>query len=158
MLFFTRFANCVRSERSTSAATGGGDAAAETERGGREGERCEWLARRRRRRGRATQGERSAPLAKHIRGASASARTNVQRIVRVRLREQDDEACDDRSQVEHGLPLRPENVEAHVAVEVDVRMEELRETSARRAPYTDNCGAEAHGGGERTGAPWTGAG
>jgi len=49
----------------------------------------------------------------------------VQRITRVRLEEQKLQAHDDGVQVEHGLPIFAQNVEADLALEIDVGVVDL---------------------------------
>ena len=46
----------------------------------------------------------------------------VQRIIWVGLNEQEDETKNDSIDAEHGFPIVTQNVKAHVAVHVDIRM------------------------------------
>ena len=50
----------------------------------------------------------------------------VQRVIRVRLNEKEDETEDDGVDSKYGLPVIAQNVEAHITVRVDVRMIDLR--------------------------------
>lgn len=49
----------------------------------------------------------------------------VQRVARVRLEEQELQADHHRVQVQHGLPVLAQDVQAHVPLEVDVRVVDL---------------------------------
>lgn len=49
----------------------------------------------------------------------------VQRITRIRLEEQELQANNHRVQVEHRLPVLAQDVQAHVALEIDVRVVDL---------------------------------
>ena len=52
-------------------------------------------------------------------------RNFVQRVISVWLSEEDEEASDHSSDVEDGLPLGSQDIQAHVPIKVNVRVEEL---------------------------------
>lgn len=49
----------------------------------------------------------------------------VQRVTRIRLEEQELQANNYRVQVEYGLPVLAQDIQAHIALEVDVRVVDL---------------------------------
>jgi hypothetical protein len=70
---------------------------------------------------------------------SLAPRTLVQRVVGVGLEEEVLQADHDGVEVEHGLPVLAQDVEAHVALEIDIGMVDLaRATSA--LPWRETSG------------------
>lgn len=57
--------------------------------------------------------------------SGAKALTLVQRVVRVGFQEEVLQTDHDRVQVEHGFPVLAQDVEAHVSLEVDIRVVNL---------------------------------
>ena len=50
----------------------------------------------------------------------------IERVVGVWLEEEENQAHDDVSNIEYGLPVCSQNIQAHVAICVDVRMVDVR--------------------------------